>query len=229
MSKSRSSSSLRAMFLGASLVAIAACVVVQDLGATGESVDGGDGATPDDATTVEGGTDGGGLDVVTDGASDDGRAGPGPFGALPTGYCCTNDEQCRQRHCLPSDAGRMCFDECNAQAQGFCDRPFLDFRCDLGQPEYQQTCIPQEGEAFTCLPPSQFVAGTKAAGECCASRPDNLHGQECASNLCIQKRDGPWACTRICEAGVDCPTDWSCIPQIYWSICVPNGLTYTCK
>lgn len=221
----------RAFFLGSAVAALlAACVVVQDLGATGtaEEADAGDATAPEDAPSGETSADGG-LDVVTDGASADGRTGPGAFGALPTGYCCTSDEQCRNRHCLPSASGRMCFDECNAQAQAFCDRPFLDFRCDLAQPEFQQTCIPQEGEPFTCLPPSQFVPGTKAAGECCAARPDNLHGQECASNLCIQKRDGPWACTRICEAGVDCPTDWSCIPQIYWSICVPNGITYTCK
>ena len=225
--------SVRSLFVATSVAAaLAACVVVQDLGATGERNDGG---TDEDASgaSPEAGTTDAGFDATSSDGSDadtpDGLVGPGPYGALATGYCCTNDEQCRHRHCLPSAYGRMCFDECSAQNQPFCDRPFLDFRCDLQQPPYSQTCIPQEGAPFTCLPPAQFVRGAKAAGECCAARPDNLHGQECASNLCMQKRDGPWACTRICEAGVDCPTDWSCISQIYWSICVPNGLTYTCK
>lgn len=213
------------------IAAVAACTVVHDLGSTG--VDGSDdsgtgGASDsdalgrDDATSSLDASDAQARDATSDGAT-------GPLAnALPSGYCCTNDEQCRMRHCLDSPSGRMCFDECSADTQWFCDRPNLDFRCDLAAPSFDQACRPQAGESFACLDPSAFVRGTKEAGACCAMREDGLLGQECASNLCMTKGNGPFFCTQICEAGADCPTDHDCVEHLFYKLCVPRGTTYTC-
>src|SRR5690349_19818303 len=44
------------------------------------------------------------------------RAGPGPHGSLPSGYCCSSDSECRYRHCVDVGGAKTCLDECTNAA-----------------------------------------------------------------------------------------------------------------
>ena len=217
----------------AAAAVLAACAIVQDLGSTGvgdAGTDGGGGAgdgsrSDDDARTPPDASSDGGT---SDGAPVDPTKGPGPYGALPGGYCCTSDEECRFRHCRSVDGGpRMCLDECSSQSQGICDRPGIDFRCVTYTADFDSACEPPPG--FACLDPSTFVRGDKTTGECCSQETSGLFGHECEANLCLALGQGPWVCTRFCEAGTDCPPDYRCADVSWRKECVPASSTYDCK
>src|SRR5579883_2022190 len=76
----------------------------------------GDGGTMGD-DSGGGGSDSGGQGGDSGGGGGDsgsGQAtGPGPWGALPTGYCCTSNDDCRHRNCIDTGGGiKMCSDDC---------------------------------------------------------------------------------------------------------------------
>lgn len=200
---------------------LSACVLVQDLGSTGSAADGGgsggdaapnEAAPPADAAPPK--------DAAND-TTPDGPTGPGPYGALPSGYCCTSDDECRFRRCVETAGGRMCLDACSASRPGICRRPGLAFTCD------GTTCQPSAG--FACLDASTFVRGTGTTGACCTDSSDGLAGHECEANLCLAVGDQPWFCTRRCDGGADCPADYRCYPVGDRQECIPASSTYTCR
>lgn len=211
--------------------ALSACVLVQDLGGSGASDGGGPdtgsdaSSSPGDGAPRPGRADGGSTDAT---AEIDPTKGPGPYGALPGGYCCTSDEQCRFRHCRSVDGGeKMCLDECSSSRQGICDRPGIDFRCVTYTADFDSACEPPPG--FKCLDPSTFVRGAKSTGECCSYEESGLFGHECEANLCLALGQGPWVCTRFCEAGTDCPDGYRCVDVLARKECAPASSTYDCK
>jgi hypothetical protein len=202
------------------IAAGAACNFSQDLG-------GFDPAKPDGGSVSDGGTDSAlpSTDATT---PDSGRTGPngaGPFGALPSGYCCTSDDECRFRKCADFGGGKMCIDLCSASRPGVCRRPGLDFTCGaFAGGEY---CQPPGG--FTCLDPQLFVRGTQTTGACCTDTMDGRTGSECEANLCLAIGTKPWFCTRQCDAGTDCPSNFQCYPVGNRKECVPLDVNYICK
>lgn len=202
-----------------------ACNFAQDLGSDARGA-GGDGSSPEasasDASADDAldGPDGGGR-------VDAGARGPGPFGALPSGYCCTGDDDCRFRACRGfGDAGRMCLDECSASVPALCTRPGLTFTC-ADTDGTGERCQPPAG--FACIPADTFVPGAKTTGGCCTFAGDGTTGHECEANLCLALGERPWFCTRRCDAGVDCPASYQCVPVGDRSECVPIDTTgYAC-
>src|SRR5258706_12926431 len=51
-----------------------------------------------------------------------GGPGPGPWGALPTGYCCASKNDCRERNCQSFGCSDSCFtdDGCNTRPGYHC-------------------------------------------------------------------------------------------------------------
>jgi len=156
-----------------------------------------------------------------------GGTGPGATGALPSGYCCTDDSQCRDRKCMASASGaRMCMDACRSQST--CVRRDVTFTCDAGDIGDDGLCQPPLG--FQCIPQSRFQRGTRQVGECCQATGDGNAGEECDGNKCIAiNKDGqnsPFVCTHRCELTKDCPSGTVCGPL---KTCDPANLPYTCK
>jgi hypothetical protein len=151
--------------------------------------------------------------------------GPGPHGALPSGYCCTDDRECRYRRCVDTGGGvKMCLDECFQD--GFCERPDVTFTCD--QPEAGQRGLCQPPPGFACLPQSEFVRGTRETGGCCAFGMDGTAGSECDGNQCVAVADGPYVCTNRCDSGEDCPSSFTCTMFGTSKACIPANAPYTC-
>lgn len=217
--------------LGASVVFISACVFVQDLGTTdGEATSGdaaGDVASPTDGHVR---SDGGGhfdAGIGKDAAAQrDGSTPLDPLGALPSGYCCTSDDQCRYRHCVESANGQhMCVDECSPARAFVCTRPDIDFTCVASETSYR--CAPPND--FECLDPSTYVHGTRKTGACCDVSDDGLMGHACEANMCIATGNNPWVCTRRCDSGADCPNTFQCASVGDRKECVPSISPYTCQ
>lgn len=149
--------------------------------------------------------------------------GPGPRGALPNGYCCTADTDCRARSCV---AG-MCADTC-ADEDGCLDTAG-PFTCEGARGE--KRCVPQG--AVTCVPAASFARGTKKLGECCVATHDARAGLECEGGRCdaFGPTTNPYICGQACEKAADCPGAYMCIPGPYnFKICVPEATQqYTCK
>lgn len=229
------------------LMAVAACSPVLNLG----GVDGGDtsgnvtsdgGTTPNapdsasdehaDASNPFNGSDASNLSASdasdADGASDS-ATGPGPYGALPSGYCCTEDSQCRSRTCaVPSSGGpsKMCLDGCLG-AGWACTSSHVAFQCvsDGGDAMCQP---PTSG--FACLDPSTFVRGTRKTGDCCAWVETGDLGSECEANRCEAVGSGLPYCTRLCDGPNDCPPAFNCEDaQTGTKRCIPAALeNYRC-
>lgn len=164
---------------------------------------------------------------LTTAASD--RAGPGAHGSLPSGYCCTADSDCRDRHCAEPvpGGGRMCLDACHQRSK--CERPDLSFTCVQPAPGEAGWCEPA-GAAVACIPQAKFQRGTRQVGECCADTNDGTSGEECEGNKCLSSGvndvDGPYVCSQRCETTKDCPSGTVCGP---WNTCDPGNFPYTCK
>lgn len=157
--------------------------------------------------------------------------GPGPYGALPFGYCCTSDDECRDRNCATVDGQKMCVDHCRSPET--CQGKGLPtgFTCDGSQAE-EGSCQPPSG--FTCVAANTFITGTKAAGSCCTPTGDGLSGVECAGGHCDWYKasqdpeyDPPWFCTNRCEAPADCGKGMKCQLQI--GKCVPANEPFVCE
>ncbi|MBS2018437.1 MAG: hypothetical protein JST00_36565 [Deltaproteobacteria bacterium] len=156
-----------------------------------------------------------------------GASGPGDHGSLPSGYCCTEDADCRDRHCVVTASGsRMCLDSC--RSQGKCIRREHTFTCDAGDIGDVGLCQPPLG--FQCVPADRFLRGNRQVGECCQATGNGNAGEECEGNKCIavnkEGQDNPFVCTHACTTTRDCPSGTVCGPL---GNCDPANLPYTCK
>lgn len=160
------------------------------------------GAPPDLRTpgAANAATDAGGG-AAADGAA--ARLGPGPLGALPAGFCCVSDDECRSRHCDVALLGhKICIESCVSNAD--CTHYSDQFFCF---PDYH--LCSQKSELTACIPP--YERGDKPTGACCNPNAANP-GQECAGGWCITSgaTDNPYYCTQGCKADADCPAGYAC-------------------
>ncbi|HEY8040768.1 MAG TPA: hypothetical protein VIF15_13275 [Polyangiaceae bacterium] len=205
-----------------------------DAAAPGDGGATGDGATHGD-DTGSGGDDSGnpGKDSGTTADSGGTEGGPGteqgagPWGDLPSGYCCTTDSDCRFRHCVDQGGGNLtCADECDGDPA--CSGQLAGFACvfdDAGNGLCQSTT---PGQA--CVPAGQYTHGTKGLGACCTATHDARSGQECEGGHCagFGSLSNPYICDNVCNGPVDCPGNFMCSNVGAYSICVPLADPYTC-
>jgi len=171
----------------------------------------GDFKTSSPATSNDGG---GGNDGATSGAT-----GPGPYGALPTGYCCTKNEDCRYRQCTSFGGVMMCSDPCDSN-DGCNTAP--NMQCNTTTTNCEPIGTP------SCIPADQWQLGTKTLGACCVATHDGHAGQECVGNRCVSFGDvsNPFICTQACSRPSDCPGNYMCSADQF---CIPLATTYTCQ
>lgn len=156
----------------------------------------------------------GGNDLAMPG----GGTGPGPLGALPAGYCCTKNEDCRVRICMNG----YCTDECRVAA----DCMLYSSKMDCAGNGFCQSTA-----GFTCLDPSGFHYGTAATGRCCNPGPPSAN--YCEGGLCNSTgaSQNPFYCTQGCLTSNDCPIGYLCSANFCWiagSLNDPVNYTYTC-
>ncbi len=159
-----------------------------------------------------------------------GPTGPGPFGALPNGYCCTDETQCRSRQCLDGPGGKMCRDRCST-ADG-CLATAGAFTCEAtGADPRERLCAPKAGTQ--CIPGAQFARGAKKLGDCCTATHDANAGLECEGGSCASfgAAGNPYICYQACSKPSDCPGPYMCAFGSYdFKICVPeSGQSLTCR
>ncbi len=216
----RSPAAVLAFVLGAGVAAIA-CGDLK--GADPQAPEGGD-ASADSAAAPLGASE----------ASS--RSGPGPHGSLPTGYCCSNDTECRYRHCVavdvlgPPSGPKMCVDECYDSL--FCTRPDLAFTCEgASTPGSPGRCIPPPG-GFTCLDPAKYIRGASEIGACCnagaGGTNDGTAASACEGNTCMSSADNPLICTHRCTSQGDCPGGYVCDRFGTSKACLKTASPYTC-
>ncbi|MBX3212724.1 MAG: hypothetical protein KF850_11870 [Labilithrix sp.] len=210
------------------LAALAACGELKTAAPDDADGDGGSRATPrDDGSSGTSGTSGA---LPGDQAKKDPPPGfgPGPYGALPSGYCCDDDGDCRSRRCEDLGGGKVCRDSCRSDST--CRRsPELEWTCDNGgTPGAPGFCKPDG--AFTCIPAAEFELGTRAAGECCTATGDGFAGLECVGGSCVAIGESPFICNHRCLQPKDCPSGFVC-QQITddRKECIPANRPYTCK
>ncbi len=154
-----------------------------------------------------------------------GALGPGPFGALPNGYCCNTNEECRSRTCETTSGGTMCRDRCSSPDG--CLAAAGTFTCEGGR---DGKCAPDPGTR--CIASAQFVRGTKKLGDCCLATHDATAGLECEGGHCgsFGKAGNPYICYQVCSKASDCPGPYLCTPGPYnYKICIPeSGESTTC-
>jgi hypothetical protein len=154
-----------------------------------------------------------------------GGSGVGPFGALPSGYCCDSDEDCRFRRCVQLGAVKMCLDQCSSQSG--CDGLPDVFRCD----ESSSRCEPVSSPT-SCRPASTFRFGTGKIGDCCQRRGNATAGSECTGNHCnaFGALENPYICSIPCEfGGTDCPSGYQCLRiTVATGVCAPVAERYGC-
>jgi hypothetical protein len=184
-------------------------------------------ASPGDG--ADGGGDSGEGKVTGGGSSPlSPSAGPGAHGSLPSGYCCTQDAECRDRHCTAVNGMKMCLDTCFSQSK--CERRGREglFQCD-GSIAGEGLCQPKS-PTLTCLAQDQFIRGTRAVGACCEATGDGNAGDECEGNQCVavdeEGQSNPFVCSQWCESTKDCPSPTICSP---FNTCVPGNRPYTCN
>jgi hypothetical protein len=152
--------------------------------------------------------------------------GPGPLGALPAGFCCNSNEDCRSRDCRSDGAGpRYCSDECRSDGQ--CTAWSASFLCDASSDRCVSAVTP-----YTCLPAEQYVYGQKPIGSCCASG-FYRSGQECLGGLCEATGNdaNPFYCTQGCDDMNPCPAKYICADHFCWieQSFSDQNFIYTCQ
>ena len=190
-------------------------------GAAGSAAGGARGTSTGGSNT--GGSNTGGSNTGgsnTGGSSTGGATGPGPHGALPTGYCCTSNDDCRYRACLDFGGVKMCSDRCTNSAA--CTTG-PGFACN----KTSEQCEPAGPPA--CIPADQWQLGSKSAGGCCYAAGDGTAGEECQGNLCMAfgPLSNPFICTQACATGKDCPPTYKC--ETATGFCWPYATNYTCQ
>ena len=175
----------------------------------------------------DGGTDGG--NPTGDASTQDGGGGgtgPGPKGSLPSGYCCTTNEECRDRNCFDFGGSKMCVDECKTQDS--CDGGLPGLVCVGGSQFVYGHCEPMTA-GTKCVPSSQFTYGTKKLGACCTPTWNGANGNECEGGFCGQTDPGPFMCSNACAKGSDCPGPFMCTPVgDNYSLCLPLDGSQMC-
>ncbi len=169
-------------------------------------------SSPSDASTTN--------DTSTTGDASSTSFGPGRYGALPSGYCCTKNEECRYRTCSNFGGVMMCSDPCDS-IDGCNTAPNLT--CGSAS----KMCEPTG--AGKCIAQSQWPLGTKKLGDCCVATHDGRAGQECEGNRCVAfgPTTNPYICTQACSKPSDCPGNFFCSIDAF---CVPSATdSYTCK
>lgn len=163
--------------------------------------------------------------TATSGSSASGSGGLVGPAALPAGFCCTTDADCRYHACVDVGGQKMCLDDCRRATS--CGNDYVAdgaFTCDWDHVQDEGRCVPPAG--FACIPPSRFTQGTRRTGECCAPRGNGTSGEECEGNLCNAVDDGPFFCSRWCAHSSECPPGMICGPT---NACVFGAQTYTCR
>ncbi len=153
-----------------------------------------------------------------------GGTGPGPRGALPSGYCCTADTDCRYRDCQLFNGSQICMDPC--QSDDACKGSVPGLHCN----KTEGRCEPLDTGA-SCVPAEKFTYGAKQLGACCLATHDGWSGFECEGNHCGSFHDmsNPYICIHTCDKASDCLGAFGCLNTGYgYSICGPQATTYSC-
>jgi hypothetical protein len=190
------------------LLALAAgCSGFQPVAGADLSSPGGGGG--DDAAVPDPGLPDGGappdLLLPRDADVPDGYAiGPGALGALPTGYCCHDDSECRGRRCVTPDGGgsAYCADFCRDDAP--CAANLPGYACDT----YANTCTLVTA-GVSCTPANLYTHGHRPLGACCTASS----GRECEGGLCLRTGDNlanPMYCTMGCKGSGECDVLYWC-------------------
>jgi hypothetical protein len=152
-----------------------------------------------------------------------GGHGPGTWGALPNGFCCTADAECRYRRCIDFGGGKMCSDHCSSNDS--CKGAVAGFTCNTTT----ERCEPTT-PTLACRPAAEFSYGSKTLGHCCTTTHDGWSGRECEGNRCDGFGDdtNPYICTHVCRSQSDCPGSFRCGFADDATICWPEATTYSC-
>jgi hypothetical protein len=155
------------------------------------------------------------------------NSGPGPLGALPTGFCCNTNEECRSRSCVSAGSGpKFCSDHCFGD--DICNVWGGAFSCNTST-DY---CQPINAVTYSCIPAEQFQHGLKPIDSCCASGFPKA-GQECLGGLCNSTGNGanPFYCTQGCNQATPCPGNHTCVAGFCWitQSFTDSTYIYTCK
>jgi hypothetical protein len=165
-----------------------------------------------------------GVDLSTPGNDAQmGGTGGGPLGALPAGFCCTSNDDCRSRRCRAlAGGGQFCTDDCDHDS--ICSVWGGQFSCDTNA---SGECVAKPGA--TCLDPSLYHYGERPIGSCCQVGFDKS-GQECLGGLCdaTGPDSNPFYCTQGCDGNTPCPAPYVCNSASFCSLSDPNA-PYTCK
>jgi hypothetical protein len=187
---------------------------------------GSDGGVQDLAGADLFGVDLAGVDIaMPPGDLAGGGTGPGPLGALPAGFCCNTNEECRSRSCTSTGGGpKICSDDC--REDGVCTAWGAAMRCDMTS----DRCVPS-ATPYTCLQASSYAYGGRPIGACCAHGFYKA-GQECLGGLCLSTGNSanPYYCTQGCNANTPCPGGYSCFIGFCWisQTIGDNNYVYSC-
>jgi hypothetical protein len=154
-----------------------------------------------------------------------GGTGPGPWGALPSGYCCATDNDCRFRKCVDFNGSKMCMDPCTSDDG--CAGTVSGLRCN----EAKERCEP-DAQSQQCTPADKYQYGSRKLGACCLATHDGWAGRECEGNHCVSFYgvENPYICTHACAKPSDCVGSYMCSNTGYgYGLCVPLAQTYTCE
>jgi hypothetical protein len=175
-------------------------------------------------------TGGSDASATADLSSPSGGTGPGPLGAIPTGYCCSSSEQCRGRLCGQLGTGPYyCSDFCSDDTP--CTGWSTEYRCDVGFGR----CVPVN-DPYTCIDGASYQYGSKPTGSCCVSDGERA-GQDCQGGLCLRvgPLTNPGFCSQGCDTQSPCPSGYGCHLQMDdKGECWPNAsladvnTVYTC-
>ena len=158
---------------------------------------------------------------------DPATVGAGPLGALPTGYCCASNDDCRNRHCEVVNGTKMCLDYC--LSDDVCTGVSTGFHCGFNDAGYG-FCQPAPG-VTTCAPAALFRHGTKPLGACCQELSDGRMGSECLSGVCDRNgAQNPFLCTDDCGRTM-CPSTFTCGHADDFGLryeCLPVAQSYAC-
>ena len=185
---------------------------------------------PDIRATRDAGV-GGDSSSSADGGTDasSGATGPGPDGALPSGYCCTSDDECRYRHCVQGNGTKFCSDTCVKTVD--CQISDSTFTCEGAAAFSSGWCQPP-ASFTTCVPANRFTRGTRPLGACCTPENGPELGLDCQSAICASTNDGPSVCSRVCKSSAECLATQECrqlIDNAQTKGCFPLPSSYTCQ
>jgi hypothetical protein len=218
---------LAALLAGGAALTVASC---NDFKSTSPSEPDDAGGSPDGSSSPGDQDGAASKDAASsrDGSAS-GETGPGPRGALPSGYCCTSDDECRYRNCATIHGSKMCADACEGSGTSSCDGNLPGFTCEGSSPSAGGQCEPPA--AATCVPASQFVHGTKKLGACCTALHTGEAGNECEGGHCSSfgAVNNPYICVNACASAADCPGNFKCTNTgSGYAICLMLADPYTC-